>query len=152
MTQTLIEGIEAPPRPSITDAMVLEAAVKVLKSAGCAEDPEDVVAAYRHGMDGYELAKQLDDHFSWDVDAALVEALDGVHSAVREVHFAACKAWAEEYKIQPPLANGTSIDRGVIHGVCQYAPASYLVKQYGCTQDGRFLIVKFEDAKARSDQ
>lgn len=148
MTQTMIDGIEAPPRPLVNDAMVREAAVKLLARAQRGEDPEDLVSAYRPHLNGYELARELDDRFYWDVDAALVEDLDGMSWAVREVHEAACKQWVTEYNIQPPLLDGTEITKGVIHGVCLHSPACYQVKEHGCTQEGRFLIVKFEDAKA----
>lgn len=148
MTQTVIEGVEAPPRPTVTDEMVREAAVKILTRARCSEDPDDLVVAYHPNMDGYELAKELDQHFGWDVDAALVETLDGMHWAVRELHEAACKQWVAEWNIQPPLPDGAEITRGFIHKVCPHSAACYQVKQHGCAQEGRFLIVKFEDATA----
>ena len=148
MIQTQIEGIEAPPRPKVTDDMVREAAEKLLAGHGIGDGVDDVVAAYSPHADGYELARQLDDQYGWDVDAQLVDALDGLSSEVDSIHRKACQAWVMEHNIQPPLPNGTPITRGVICGVSSYMPATYKVKENGCTTEGRFLLVRFEDAKA----
>jgi hypothetical protein len=148
MTQTQIEGIEAPPRPKVTDDMVREAATKLLADNGIHEGVDDVVSAYSTYADGYDIAKRLDDTYGWDVDAYLVDVLDGLDDAVKSIHRKACQAWVLEHNIQPPLPSGTHITRGVICGVSSYVPATYQVKENGCTKEGRFLLVKFEDAEA----
>lgn len=60
----------------------------------------------------------------------------------------AIKAWAKEHEPQPPLPIATRIKQGVIVGIYDYDPASYRVKEDGCTNDSRSLLIKFEDAAA----
>lgn len=133
-------------RPKITKEMVLEAAQKI--AAKVNGDAETIAQHYRHPMDGYELARELDRHAGWDLTMSDVEELDCMSGTVGDLHREAEKKWAEENDIQPPLPIGTRIKSGVISGVCQHSAARYLVKEYGCTQDGRWLLVKFEDAVA----
>ena len=64
------------------------------------------------------------------------------------MHRKAEKKWVDENNIQPPLPIGTRIKQGVIHSVCDYSAAKYRVKEDGCAQDGRFLLIRFEDAVA----
>jgi hypothetical protein len=33
----------------------------------------------------------------------------------------------------------------VIAGVCEYEGATYLIKEDGCKQEGRHMLIKFED-------
>ena len=58
------------------------------------------------------------------------------------------KTWAAAYNIQPKLPIGTAIKQGVIAGVCEHSAAKYRVKEHGCEQKGRFLLINFEDAEA----
>ncbi|MOA62056.1 hypothetical protein D3C78_1873540 [compost metagenome] len=58
------------------------------------------------------------------------------------------KAWAEEHSPQPPLPIGARIKQGVITGIYDYEPATYRVKEDGCTNDSRSLLIKFENAVA----
>lgn len=67
-------------------------------------------------------------------------------SIVSELQSAAEKKWFSENDIQPPLPIGTRIKQGVIAGIYEHGPAMYLVKEDGCTKDGRHLIIKFENA------
>jgi hypothetical protein len=133
-------------RPKITKEMILEAATKIAHSID--GDAETIAACYSHPMDGYQLAKEIERRAYWDLAMADVEELDVMSSIVSELHRAAEKKWAEENNIQPPLPIGTRITRGVIDSVCSHSAARYRVKENGCTQDGRFLLVRFEDAKA----
>ena len=137
---------ETPPRPKVTKAMIREAAVKILAANGIAENADDIAEAYHHGMDAYALAKDLDNYHGWDIDANIVEALGGMFSEVHTIHKTACHEWVAQHNIMPPLPNGTEIKEGVITSVCQYSPACYLVKERGCTNDKRSMVVKFEDA------
>lgn len=137
-----------PPRPKATREVILKIAADVAlelgESADCAEDIAD---AYAHcGPDGFRIAKELDRH-GWDLSAGDIETLDemqwDVSSAVTELE----KAWATENNIQPPLGIGTEIKEGVITGIYEHRPAYYMVKKHGCTNDGRYLLIKFEDAQ-----
>ena len=38
--------------------------------------------------------------------------------------------------------------RGEITGISEYDGATYLVRENGCTDEGRRLLVRFEDARA----
>ncbi len=133
-------------RPKVTKEMILEAATKI--AANLDGDAETIAECYSHPMDGYQLAKEIDRRAYWDLTMADVEELDGMSSIVSELHSAAEKEWAAENNIQPPLPIGTKITKGVIDSVCSHSAARYRVKEDGCTQDGRFLLIRFEDAKA----
>lgn len=130
-------------RPKITREMIVEAAKEIAGNVDI--EAEDIAKRFRPHMDGYELAKELE-HDGYNIRAADVEELDCMSNAVDDLHRAAEKKWVEENNIQPPLPIGTTIKQGVIHGVCPYTPARYQVKENGCTKDGRFLLIKFEDA------
>ena len=134
-------------RPTITREMILEAAAQVAKHLNDG-DPETIADHYTHPMDGYQLARELERWASWDITMRDAEELDSMSSIVGRLHQAAEKQWALENNIQPPLPVGTRIQRGVIEGVSEHMAARYLVKEDGCTQAGRFLLVRFEDARA----
>ena len=134
-------------RPKITKEMVLEAAKAIAENVG--GDAETIAHHYRHPMDGYELARELDRYAGWDYLTMFdVEELDNLSGIVSDLHRKAEKKWVEENNIQPPLPIGTRITQGVIDSVCDYSAAKYRVKENGCTQNGRFLLIKFEDAVA----
>lgn len=153
--QTVIEGVVPPPAPKRTTEMV-EAAVKEyierhsLNNWGVPADAaRDIADAWRYGMDGYELAKSLENDYGWgDLCLQDAEDLDSIDSVVRDAEEQARKEWVSQWNINPPFPVGTHISRGVIASVCEYMSATYLVKEYGCNMDGRHLVVKFEDAKA----
>ena len=131
-------------RPKVTKEMVLEAAAKV---AECLDgDAETIAKNYRHPMDGYQLARELDRHEYWDLTMDDVEELDRMGGIIDSLLADAEKKWFSENDIQPPIPIGATIREGVIDGIYQHAPARYLVKEHGCAQDGRFLIVMFENA------
>jgi succinate-semialdehyde dehydrogenase/glutarate-semialdehyde dehydrogenase len=44
--------------------------------------------------------------------------------------------------------SGMGIKEGVIEGIYEHQPAYYRVKENGCTQDKRWLLIRFEDAVA----
>ena len=135
-------------RPTVTDAMRLEAAIIVAEKLG-EPDTADVIAKnYRHPMDGYELARELDRNEYWDLTMSDVEELDCMSSIVSRLLNDAEKKWFAENDIQPPLPIGTRIMEGVIDSVCDYKAATYRVKENGCEQQGRFLLIPFERAVA----
>ena len=142
-----------PSRPTATPEIIAEAAKKVAKSMGAdprdlAEWAEGIAEAYSNGnrVDGFEIAKVLDAQ-GWNLDANDVTELNDLHDHVKMAVDRLCKAWVEENDIQPPFEAGTAIKQGVIAGVYGHKPAYYMVKEHGCTNDNRHLLVKFEDAK-----
>jgi hypothetical protein len=154
-TQTVIEGVVPPPAPKRTPEMVRAAVLAYIERHSLnewgtpADAARDIADAWHNGMDGYALAKKLEDDYHWgDLCLQDAEDLDSIGSVVREAEGEARKAWVAEWDIKPPLPVGTSIMRGVIASVCEYEAATYLVKEHGCTQQGRHLLVRFEDAKA----
>lgn len=154
-TQTIIEGVTPPQAPKRTDAMVKAAVLDYINenflqwgNGDADQAARDVALVYRDGMDGYELAKQLENECRWDgVCFGVAEDLDSISSVVRDAEEVARAAWADEWAIAPMLAIGTRIKQGVITGVYEHGAACYLVKKNGCTEPGRHSIVKFEDAQ-----
>jgi len=131
-------------RPTITPAMILEAAQQIAPQLQ--GDAEALAEVYRHPMDGYQIARELDRRLGWDLAMPDLEELDTMSCMVSELQRSAEKQWAEENYIQPPLPIGTATTKGVIEGVSDYMAAYYLVKEAGCMQKGRHLLVRFEDA------
>jgi len=153
-TQRVIEGVAPPPAPKRTDAMVKAAVVAYIERHSLHrwgvpdEAASDIAETWRLGMDGYELAKALEYDFGWDgLCLQDAEDLDSIDSVVRDAEEEARKAWVAEWDIKPPYPIGTKLTRGVIASVSDYMSATYLVKENGCTHEGRHLVVKFEDAK-----
>lgn len=136
-----------PPRPTADKATILEACKVVAEKLNGA-DAETIAQHYRRHMDGFELAKELDKYAYWDTTREDMEALDEVDALVDRAERKAVKAWAEEHNPQPPLPIGTRITQGVITGIYDYEPATYRVKEDGCTNDSRSLLIKFENAVA----
>jgi hypothetical protein len=145
-TTTRIKIME---RPKVTQEMIMEAAGKVAASnAWDADQASDLGKEYRSHMDGYTLAKALEDNCGWDIAVSDVEALDCMGAEVRAIHRTACLAWAQVHDIQPPLPIGAMTTRGEITGIYEHDAACYLIRQSGETNESRRLIVKFEDACA----
>lgn len=148
------------PRPNFS-ADIAKAAAKSVAGAllmeGLIESNEvselaDAIAKHggRH-MDGYQLAKRLDDH-GWDCDLPMAEALDGWWSSINREIDKAQKAWAERNDIQPPLPVGTRVttncgEKGTIDAIYTYGAAQYCVAIDGETRSGARLIVNFEDVR-----
>jgi len=137
-------------RPTIKDVLPATAAAYCDRYGWDAGQAEDLAAVCRHGghMDGYEIAKELDYRHGWLITAEDVENLESFFSALREAHRKACITWARENNVQPPLPIGTMTTRGEITGISEHDGATYLVRENGCTQEGRRLLVRFEDARA----
>lgn len=157
-TQTTIEGVQPPPPPRRTRELVEKAVLdfvtsqKLWSNEPAEEVAEQIAEELTSGMNGYELARALDDHQCWSIDAQDVENLDCVDGVVRDALRQARKQWAREWNIQPPHPMGTRVKfthgTGVIAGVSAFDGAVYLVKRDGCTQEGRHSLVNFEDAIA----
>jgi hypothetical protein len=136
-----------PPRPVADKAMILAACTIVAEKMDGA-DAETIAQHYRRHMDGFELAKELDRHTHWDTTRDDMESLDEVDYLVDKAEREAVKAWAAAHNPQPPLPIGTRITRGVITGIYEHDPATYKVKEAGCTDPTRSLLIKFEHAVA----
>jgi hypothetical protein len=151
--QTVIKGVIPPPAPKCTNALVKSAVLDYIGRHGfewgdADQAASDIASEYHFGIDGYQLAKALErDHYWPELGLQDAEDLDGVSTVVRDAEELERKAWAAEWSIKPSLPIGTQIKQGVIAGVYGYGVARYIVKENGCTQDGRHLIVKFEDAQ-----
>ena len=135
-----------PPRPKADKAMILAACTVVAEKIN--GDAETIAQHYRRHMDGFELAKELDKYAYWDTTRDDMEALDEVDYLVDRAEELAVKAWAEEFKPEPPLPIGARVKQGVITRIYEHTPAMYCVKEDGCTNDTRSLLIKFEDAVA----
>ena len=135
------------PRPTVTKEMVKIAAKEVCARIRDAE-PEDIAECYSYPMDGYQLAKALEQKFCWDIRVEDVSDLDAMDYVVRTKLTDAEKEWVARENITPKLQPGTVIKRGVISGVSDYGAAMYKVKEHGCTNPSRHLLVRFEDAEA----
>lgn len=150
MTEDMIK------RPIVTQEMKLEAAQKLCSAVGWpANYAEDIAEQYGMHMDGFELAKALDQRCGWDTSRDDMDELDGMDSNVRELLKAAEKAWFEANNIQPPLPIGAKVNtpnngKGEITGIYQYDVARYEVKPIGqddAATGNRRFIINFEDAE-----
>lgn len=141
-----------PTRPSIyTQAIIMSAAMETAKSTANIHAVHDlftaIVACYSYDDNGYELARSIQDSgYSFDYDAMFVDAMDEMDCHVDDIHKMLCHAWVAKHDIQPPFHIGTLISKGQIKGICKHWPAYYLVKEDGCTDPGRHLLVMFENA------
>lgn len=144
-----------PPRPEITDDMILEAAKAMVEKLGGDADAETLANAYHPGMDGFDLAKELDKSYGWDVTRAEMEMLDEMDTLVDRAHLAACRKWFEENNIQPPYpvgahvqyrpgATGTIADTYTANG---YRVGYYLIDPDERRPGGGRPLVKFEDVE-----
>ena len=147
---------KAPPAPQVTRDLVENAVTQFIQrhklwpEQDASESAKQIAKHWHVGMDGYRLAKNLDIYESWAIDSEDVENLDSIDFVVREALEAKRKKWAAEWNIQPPLPIGTPIKfrsgTGVIAGINQYHAATYNVRETGCTDPTRHVLIQFEDA------
>lgn len=117
---------------------------------------DDLVKYGWKHMDGYELAKALDDYAHWDCNFKMVEILDGFGYAISAQIGKAEKDWAKLTSPQPPHPMGTRVklyrgELGTIDGIYEHGAAKYLVKVDGERGNGR-RIINFEDADLIVDE
>jgi hypothetical protein len=154
------------PRPrSLTPEMALRAALvvadRLVKNAGMDGTVEDIAHDIaEHGrphMDGYELAKKLDNYCYWDCDLQIAEELDMFGGEAHREIERAQKEWVERNNITPqhPVGARVKLPRGeigVITGIYEHGPAQYLVAIDGdalaSLPTNSRRIVNFEDAEA----
>lgn len=149
-------------RPTqVTDAMAreaaLELAVELIKGGGFEktdipeELADDIMKAsdWNRHMDGYELARELENKCYWSPDASMVEDLDSFSSRCDRRLEAAEKTWATENPMEPPFPVGTQVKHhwgaGVIAAISKYRPFTYNVTIPD--KPSAFALVKFEDAE-----
>ncbi len=152
------EAKTIPPRPTATQEMILAAAQVVAQKIDA--DAATIAQYYRHGMDGYDLAKELDKHAYWDTSREDMEALDEVDYLVSRALYKAELDWFFGNNIEPPLPLNSKIvcgvrqEVGTITGIYKYKPGYYQVKPEG--QDDKLTggmrwIIKFEEAVLAPD-
>lgn len=135
-------------RPTVTRELVARAVGEISAEIALVS-AETIAKAYSPAFDGYHLARHLERfHYVDGLTMSDVEALDRVSMLVDAELRREELEWVKAHNIQPKLKAGDVVEQGTIAGVCGYAAARYLVKEPGCTQEGRFLLVKFEDAEA----
>ncbi len=148
MTQLLMPGIEPPARPKLTQEMILTIATTLcIEHSWPVDGAEDLAEEWRPTIDAYELAKALEGRRCWAIEYDMLEHLDTMSDRCRSAQRDAEKEWVKQYNIKPPLPIGARIQQGTIAAVSTYSPAAYEVKENGCVQEGRYLIIKFEDAQ-----
>lgn len=133
-------------RPKVSKETILKASEIIAKNVD--GDAEEIANSYYPHIDGYELAKKLENNFYWDIDVYMIESLDQMQYEVDSIHKKACMQWVIDKGIEPQFENGTKIKEGIIKGVYKYDAAMYTVTEYGETIKGRHRIVKFENAIA----
>jgi hypothetical protein len=110
------------------------------------EIADDILSVAIGHMDGYEIAKALDDRKYWCCTLAIAETLDGFYVECDAELERAIAQWAAENPMEPPLPVGASVvvrnGRGVISQVSPWHPATYIVRV-----GERHLVVAFEDVK-----
>jgi hypothetical protein len=144
----------------VTDEMALTAALEVAEELmrhhnvnGPAEEiAEQIldVTRYDRLADGYEIGRDLERRYCWDMSRDLVEALDSFSSYCSNELDRAVKKWGEENPMEPPFPLGTKVETrrdgiGVLAEISKYSPATYLVKV--ARIENGLLNVAFEDAK-----
>lgn len=68
------------------------------------------------GLDGYDLAKFLDDRFRWECDAELVEILDSALSCAGSIRDRRIEEWVKANGIHPKLEIGRKITSFLFSG------------------------------------
>lgn len=162
-----VKGEQIPPRPELTDEMKKAGALKAVQSGHLARVDEDeaeefavdIAKHYYHGIDAYDLAKNMDTYGSWDVDSMFVGDMEQVDGYIQEIHRDAIESWGKAYQPVPPFELGTELEAysfstnrhgGVIDGICEHTPAMYLVKMHDRPEDDTSRrLIKFEEAKLR---
>lgn len=133
MTATTI-----PSRPDLTDEIVKAASLKIangfsgLDSNAKQKLVDLICATYEDGMNGYELAKEVESS-GWDreINPSFVEDLDFMSFACDTLLEEAQREWVVKYGIEPKLKIGTKVRQGTITGVHSRTPAAYMVKPHG---------------------
>jgi hypothetical protein len=70
---------------------------------------KQVIEKNIHNLDGYELAKEMEDRFYYEPDSDLVEIMDNAHCAVLDAHDRIVEKWIVENSIKPRFAIGARV-------------------------------------------
>lgn len=114
---------------------------------------DDIARRAGRHMDGYEIAKALDDTHHWDCDLELAEDLDGWSQLYDKKLRARQKEWAATVDFGTPLKTGTRVTAiwgrdtytGKIKEIYEYGPAQYVIEIDGRDHNGGGAIVDFEN-------
>jgi len=108
-----------PQRPGYRDAGVVAdactATVEALVQGGmlerrdAEEASDDIARCADYMMDGYELAKALDNRCGWQPCAQMVEELDNHSAAWSIAHSAAVRGWVQQHGITAPHQVGARV-------------------------------------------
>lgn len=128
-----------------------------LTPAERADSIENLAKVGERHMDGYQIAKHLDDWHHWDCNLEMAEDLDSFSSHLDDELRKAERAWFERTRPQPPFPVGTRIafgkrGIGVIDSIYDHSPGKYAIKVDGDAEADaptcRRSIVNFEDVRA----
>ena len=148
----ILEG-GTPPRPTLTGAMREEAVRKtiaahpVLFSDDIDSDAVEsgiatLVKELRFHDDGFELAKAVERDW-WNVDAEVVEILDGLSETADNILREAVKYWVSEFDVMPVFSPGTRVTwkqngKQVAGVICAHEIQFYYAQAfYKIREDGR---------------
>lgn len=128
---------------------------KMLEEFQRADAIRDIAKRGGRHMDGYELAKKLDEWDAWDCDLQMAEELDSFSLLLGNEIRRRQHAWVEVNKILPPFPPGTRVIAkhgrkelpGVIDDIYGHGPAQYEVRLDGDADPSRRAIVYFEDVR-----
>lgn len=136
-------------RPKLNPELIAATAAAFCERNGWSAGQATDLAQVCRGeyMDGYELAKALDEICGWSPTAQDVETLDNFGLELREALRHKRIAWARDNNIQPPLPVGTMTTRGEITGIYEQDGACYEIRKAGDSNPTRRYIVPFEDAR-----
>lgn len=136
--------------PVVTKEIITAACKKFAGENIFSSDQANEIAQHYHRhSDGYELAKDLERYCWWDISCDTVENLDMVSGYVDDEYKKCRKKWFEANNIQPPFPIGAELKEGVITGIWDNDVAYYQVKETGCTNKSRSLLIKFENAELK---
>lgn len=93
----------------------------------------ELAAVLMTRVDGYALARQLDDKYGWAICFSVIEVLEECRTMLDAAIIDAQRIWVKEEGIEPDLISGQSVvlrsgETGVIDQVSSYRPACYEVK------------------------
>lgn len=160
-----------PPRPTANYEIKLAAAYAFLKEHPYIQDgmdeqdtldllADDLAMHSHESIDGYALAKNLEDAYHWeDIGAETVSQLDDFGSYIRTELLKAETKWATENHIEPPYPVGSRVQffrgcelmQGVITEIDQHFPACYQIKTDHSSDNCR-SIIKFEHVRLPEPQ
>lgn len=168
--------MQTPPRPTLTDAItraVAEAMADIMIAHGhitagkvgltpdrLARLPDDIVAAFRPGMDGAALAAALQAERGWHfVNTTIVMLLESFNASVYDALADVQRKWVADNAITARFKPGAHViwsgQPGTITSIDPVWPATYLMRLDG---DGlppnlrRTVHVPFEAVEPATDQ